>query len=76
MSFLDRELSWCAGRTVRELLVVAGGTAIVIAEVVRPGPVDIGNLAVYLLATLLLLLRFFAARAAAVGACIGAIVQQ
>jgi hypothetical protein len=76
MTLLDRELSWCAGRTVRELLVVAGGLAIIVGELARPGQVDVGNLAVYVLATLLLLLRFFAARAAAVGACIGAIVQQ
>lgn len=74
--FLDRELSWCAGRTIRELLAVAGGLAIVAGEIARPGAIDPGNLAVYVLATLLLLVRFFAARAAAVGACIGAIVQQ
>ncbi|MBL8973280.1 MAG: hypothetical protein JNK56_22025 [Myxococcales bacterium] len=73
---LDRELPWCAGRTVRELLAITGGLAIVAAELYRPGPVDPGNLAVYVLATLLLAVRWFAARAAAVGACIGAIVQQ
>lgn len=74
--FLDREVPWCAGRTIRELLAVAGGLAIVAGEIARPGAVDPGNLAVYVLATLLLMVRFFAARAAAVGACIGAIVQQ
>ena len=48
---LDRELPWCAGRTVRELLAITGGLAIVAAELYRPGPVDPGNLAVYVLAT-------------------------
>ncbi len=76
MSLLDREVAWCAGRTVRELIAVAGGLGIVVAEFVRPGAPDWGNLAVYVVATVLLATRFFAARAAAVGACIGAIVQQ
>jgi hypothetical protein len=76
MSLLDREVAWCAGRTVRELIAVAGGLGLVVAEVVRPGVPDGGNLAVYVVATALLAARFFAARAAAVGACIGAIVQQ
>lgn len=76
MTFLDRELPCCAGRTPRELLALTGGAAIIVGELIRPGTVDIGNLAVYVLATLLLLLRCFIARAAAVGACIGAIVQQ
>ncbi len=76
MTFLDREVAWCAGRTLREILAVAGGLAIVAAELIRPGEPDLGNLAVYVIATLLLATRFFAARAAAVGACIGAIVQQ
>jgi len=76
MIFLDREVAWCAGRTLRELLAVAGGLAIIAAEFIRPGAPDWGNLAVYVVATLLLATRFFAARAAAVGACIGAIVQQ
>lgn len=76
MALLDREVKWCAGRTLRELLVLAGGLAIVADEVLDPGAPDWGNLAVYVGATLLLLLRFFAARAAAVAACIGAIVQQ
>lgn len=76
MSFLDREVAWCAGRTLREIIAVAGGLAITAAEFIRPGKPDWGNLAVYVVATLLLATRFFAARAAAVGACIGAIVQQ
>jgi hypothetical protein len=76
MAFLDRELAWCAGRTIRELIVLAGGLAIIAVELLRPGTPDWGNLAVYVLATLFLVARFFPARAAAVGACIGAIVQQ
>lgn len=76
MVLLDREIQWCAGRTVRELLVLAGGLAIIAGDILRPGPPDWGNLAVYVGATALLAVRFFAARAAAVGACIGAIVQQ
>jgi hypothetical protein len=73
---LDHEVPWSGGRTVRELIVVAGGLTIVAAECLRPGPVDVGNLIVYVAATLLFALRFFAARAAGVGACIGACVQQ
>ncbi len=73
---LDRELPWCAGRTVRELIVILGGLAVIVAEVLRPGPIDLGNMIVYVAATALFAARFFAARAAAVGSCIGAIVQQ
>lgn len=76
MAFLDREIKWCAGRTLRELLVLAGGLAIIAGEFIRAGGPDWGNLAVYVGATALMFVRFFAARAAAVGACIGAIVQQ
>ena len=76
MLFLDRELPHCGGRSVRELLVVAGGLWIIASDLARPGPPDVGNLLVYVGATLLPALRFFAARAAAAGACIGAIVQQ
>ena len=76
MRFLDHELRWCAGRTFRELVVGAGGLGIIVAEVLRPGPPDLGNLIVYIAATLLFAVRFFAARAAAVATCIGAIVQQ
>ncbi|HEY0137702.1 MAG TPA: hypothetical protein VGB85_26635 [Nannocystis sp.] len=76
MIVLDHALPSLGGRTVRELIVVAGGLAIVAAECLRPGPVDVGNLIVYVVATLLFALRCFAARAAGVGACIGAIVQQ
>ena len=61
---------------MRELVIVGGGLAIIADEIAYPGSVDLGNLIVYVLATLLFALRFFAARAAAVGACIGAIVQQ
>lgn len=74
MTFLDREL--LLGRTARELVFILGGAAISIFEVVRPGAVDWPNLAVYVLATVLFAARFFAARAAAVATCIGAIVQQ
>lgn len=74
MTFLDREL--LLGRTPRELAFILGGATISIVEVVRPGPVDWPNLAVYVLATLLFAARFYAARAAAVATCIGAIAQQ
>jgi hypothetical protein len=76
MSFLDHELRWAAGRTVRELVIVGGGLGIIAAELLRPGSPDPGNLIVYVAATALFALRFFAARAAAVASCIGAIVQQ
>lgn len=64
------------GRTARELVCIAGGVAISVFELVRPGHIDWPNLAVYVLATALFALRFYAARAACVAACIGAIVQQ
>ena len=76
LGFLDHELRGCAGRTVRELIVIGGGLGILAEEVLRRGPPDVGNLIVYVAATLLFALRFFAARAAAVASCIGAIVQQ
>lgn len=74
MTLLDREV--LLGRTVRELVVLTGGLAITVFELVRPGQPDWPNLAVYVLATALFAARFYAARAAAVAACIGAIAQQ
>lgn len=74
MKLLDREL--LLGRTARELVCIAGGVGVSIFEVLRPGPVDWPNLAVYVVATALFVLRFYAARAAGVAACIGALVQQ
>ncbi len=76
LAFLDHELRWAAGRTLRELVIVGGGLGIIVAELLRPGAPDTGNLIVYVAATALFALRFFAARAAAVASCIGAIVQQ
>jgi hypothetical protein len=76
MGFLDHELRWAAGRTPRELVIIGGGLGIIVADLLRPGPPDVGNLIVYVAATALFALRFFAARAAAVASCIGAIVQQ
>lgn len=76
MTVLDHELRRFGRRTVRELVIVGGGLAVVASEIVRPGPVDPGNLIVYIVATLLFALRCFAARAAGVGASIGACVQQ
>ncbi len=76
MALLDHELRWCGGRTPRELLIVGGGLGLIAAELLASRPPDLGNLIVYVVATLLFALRFFAARAAGVGACIGAIVQQ
>lgn len=74
MKHLDREL--LLGRTARELICIAGGVGVSIFEIYRPGPIDWPNLAVYVVATALFVLRFYAARAAGVAACIGAIVQQ
>lgn len=76
MGFLDHELRWAAGRTPRELVVIGGGLGIIVQDLLDPGPPDVGNLLVYVAATSLFALRFFAARAAAVATCIGAIVQQ
>lgn len=74
MTLLDREL--LLGRTARELVVIAGGLGVTVFELVRPGAVDGPNLAVYVLATALFAARFYAARAAAVAACVGALAQQ
>ena len=49
--FTGRELLF--GRTTRELIVLAGGLAITVFELVRPGEIDGPNLAVYVLATAL-----------------------
>ena len=74
MTLLDREL--LLGRTARELVVLAGGLAITVFELVRPEGIDGPNLAVYVLATALFAARFYAARAAAVATCVGALAQQ
>lgn len=74
MTLLDREV--LLGRTPRELVFILAGAGLSIAEFIRPGHVDWPNLAVYVLATLAFAARFYAARAAAVATCIGAIAQQ
>ena len=74
MKSLDREV--ILGRTVRELVCIAGGLGIITFEAVRPLPIDWPNMAVYIGATSLFALRFYAARAAAVATCLGAVVQQ
>ncbi|WAS94307.1 hypothetical protein [Nannocystis punicea] len=74
MTFFDRE--FILGRTPRELVCILGGLAIITFELVRPSPVDVPNLLVYVVATALFAVRFYAARAAAVAACLGAVVQQ
>lgn len=76
MRWLDREIPRTGGRSVRELVILAGGVALSIWEVTRAGGPDLGNLLVYAGATLLFALRFYLARAVAAGACVGAIVQQ
>lgn len=76
MGFLDHELRWAAGRTPRELVIVGGGLGFIFADLLQPGRPDVGNLLVYVAATSLFAARFFAARAAVVATCIGAIVQQ
>ncbi|PCC71329.1 hypothetical protein SAMN02745121_00868 [Nannocystis exedens] len=74
MTFFDRE--WIFGRTPRELVCILGGLAIITFEVLPPEPIDWPNLAVYVAATLAFAVRFYAARAAAVATCLGAVVQQ
>lgn len=74
MTFFDRE--WIFRRTPRELVCILGGLGIITFELVRPLPVDWPNMAVYVFATLAFAVRFYAARAAAVATCIGALVQQ
>ena len=76
MRWLDHEVPRTGGRSVRELIILTGGLALTIGELVSPGGPDIGNWIVYAGATLLFALRFYLARAVAVGACIGAIAQQ
>lgn len=73
MIFLDREV--LLGRTVRELLVILGGVSITALDFLHGRP-DWPNVAVYVLATALFAARFYAARAAAVAACVGALAQQ
>ncbi len=75
MKFLDRDVPWAGHRSVRELIILSGGIALTTAEATS-GYVDVGNLIVYAGATLVFASRFYLARAVAVGACIGAIVQQ
>jgi len=72
---LDRDISWAGHRSVRELVILFGGIALTSVEATS-GNVDVGNLIVYAGATLVFASRFYLARAVAVGACIGAIVQQ
>ncbi len=76
MNILDRNVSWAADRSVRELIVLLGGVTLCTVEWTRIGGPDIGNFLVYVGATALFASRFYLARAVAVGACIGAIVQQ
>lgn len=76
MRWLDREIPGTCGRSVRELVILTGGVALSTWEVTREGGPDLGNLAVYVGATLLFAARFYLARAVAVGSCIGASAQQ
>jgi hypothetical protein len=76
MRWLDHEVPNTGGRSVRELIILSGGLALTIGELLRPGGPDIGNWLVYAGATLLFGVRFYLARAVAVGACVGAIAQQ
>ncbi|MCA9693743.1 MAG: hypothetical protein R3A51_01540 [Nannocystaceae bacterium] len=76
LRFLDHNVSWAGDRSVRELIAIAGGLALCTYEFVDPRGVDVGNLIVYVLATGLFALRVYFARAAAVGACVGALAQQ
>jgi hypothetical protein len=75
LNFLDRDVDWAGARSPRELIVLAGGIALCVAEAMSARP-DIGNLLVYVLATVMFGIRAYFARAAAVGACIGALAQQ
>ncbi|MEZ4381873.1 MAG: hypothetical protein R3A79_11010 [Nannocystaceae bacterium] len=76
MRWLDHEVPRTGGRSVRELIILTGGLALTIGELVRPGGPDVGNWLVYAGATALFGVRFYLARAVAVGACVGAIAQQ
>jgi len=75
MRWLDHIVPRTGGRSVREVIVLAGGLALCTAELTSQHP-DIGNAIVYIGATLVFALRFYLARAIGVGACIGAIAQQ
>ncbi len=76
MRWLDHTVPNTGGRSIRELLVLAGGIALSTWELSREGGPDVGNAIVYVGATLLFALRFYLARAIGVGACIAAIAQQ
>lgn len=71
LSALDRPL--LAGRTARELLLIAGGLGISAFETWRCG--FGGNVVTYLVFTAALVLRFYAARAVLVGLIVGAVGQ-
>ncbi len=73
---LDRDLAWAGGRSPRELLILAGGVALCCSELLDPRTLDLGNFLVYVLATVAFAVRVYFARAAAVGACVGALAQQ
>ena len=71
---LNIEVGALRGRTVRELVLIAGGSAFTVSAVLRDEPWAF--IAVYALATTSFLLRFFPARAFAVATSIAAITQQ
>ncbi len=73
---LDRDLAWAGGRSPRELIILAGGLALCCSELLDPRALDVGNFLVYVLATAAFAVRVYFARAAAVGACVGALAQQ
>ncbi len=76
MRWLHHEVSWAGNRSVHELLLIGAGITLCGLALAAPGKPDIGNLIVYIAATLLFTARFYLARAIGVGTCIAAIAQQ
>jgi hypothetical protein len=71
MRVLDTPLSHARGRTPRELLIIAGGTAALVQGILHGS--NTGNLIIYALMTVAFASRFFAARIMMGGLFIGAL---
>ncbi len=75
MKVLDTPLRPLLGRTVREVILVAGGLTICAFELDRPTPSP-WNLGVFGAGTALFAMRFFAARVVVIGVLLSAIAAQ
>lgn len=64
MRYVDTELRWAAGRTARELAIIACAAWVTYVEVARAEP-NLWHLSYYAAGTLAFALRFYAARAIA-----------